>query len=258
MRFIMSIKVMSFNLRFENSGDGINMFCKRLWRVLDVIKSESPDIIGFQEVTEGMRAQVRRELKGYTLLGCGRDRNYHGESMLIAFKPEIFELIEFRNVWLSETPNVPGSRYYGDHSGCPRMYACALLKHNDIEKPFRFINTHLDHVGENGRLLESKQLINDISKFNEHFILTGDFNATPNAPEIENITSHLKDRVVIDCTKNLGPTFHAFGALSEEEMIKIDYIFTDGKCQEAYKVEDIPVNGQYYSDHNAVCAIIEL
>ena len=40
--------------------------------------------------------------------------------------------------------------------------------------------------------------------------------------------------------------------------MKIDYIFTDGRCTEAYTVPDQPVEGQYYSDHNAVVARIEL
>jgi len=29
-------------------------------------------------------------------------------------------------------------------------------------------------------------------------------------------------------------------------------------CKNAYRVEDFPIGGQYYSDHNAVCAEIEL
>ena len=96
------------------------------------------------------------------------------------------------------------------------------------------------------------------SQYNEKFVLTGDFNAEPNSPEIKLITSALSYRGAIDCTDDLEPTFHAFGKLKEEERVKIDYIFTDGKCENAYIVEDIPVNGQYYSDHYAICAYIEL
>ena len=252
------MKVMSFNLRFDNPGDGINAFSCRIPRILDTIQKESPDIIGFQEVTDPMRTTMREILEGYTTVGCGRDANYHGEAMLIAFKTELFELIEVKNVWLSETPSVPGTKYGFDHSGCPRMYTSILLKHNEIEKPFRFINTHLDHEGEIARVLESKQLCRDLSEYKENFILTGDFNATPHTPEIALITDSLKERGCIDCTKDLGPTFHNFGKLTQDKQVKIDYIFTDGVCKNAYRVEDFPIGGQYYSDHNAVCAEIEL
>lgn len=254
----MSIKIMSFNLRFDCESDGINSFTNRFERVLDTIKGQNADIIGFQEVTDSMRARLYSALDGYFFLGCGRDRDYHGETMLIAYRIGLFELISHENVWLSETPSVPGSRYYGDHSGCPRMYTSALLKHRDIEKPFRFINTHLDHEGKNGRFLEATQLTNAISKYEEKFILTGDFNAVPDEVEIKLVTSALSERGAIDCTEALGPTFHAFGRLSEAERVKIDYIFTDAKCVSSYIVEDSPVNGQYYSDHYAVCAEIKL
>ena len=252
------MKIMSFNLRYDEPYDGINAFSNRIPRVLDTITKESPDIIGFQEVTDSMRKTMRDILTEYVTVGCGRDITYHGEAMLIAYKKDLFELIEVKNIWLSETPNIPGTKYGFDHSGCPRMYTSILLKHNDIEKPFRFINTHLDHQGEKARVLEAEQLCSDIDKNEECFILTGDFNATPEAPEIQLITDRLKHRGCVDCTKDLGPTFHAFGKLPQDKHVKIDYIFTDGRCKNAYRVQDIPVNGQYYSDHNAVCAEIEL
>ncbi len=252
------MKVMSFNLRFDTPHDGINAFSLRIPRIIEVIKNESPDIIGFQEVTDSMRKKMREILPDYTTVGCGRNANYHGESMLIAFKTELFELVDVKNVWLSETPSIPGTKYGYDHSGCPRMYTSVLLKHDRIEKPFRFVNTHLDHEGARARVLEAEQLCRDLGAYEEKFILTGDFNATPEAPEILTITEKMKDRGCIDCTADLGVTFHCFGNWPPEKHIKIDYIFTDAICKSAHRVEDIPVNGQYYSDHNAVCAEIEL
>ena len=252
------MKFMSFNLRYDNEGDGINAFSKRISRVLETIEKESPDVIGFQEVLDSMRKTIRESLKGYTTVGCGRDANYHGEAMFIAFKTDDFELIDVKNVWLSETPNVPGTKYGFDHSGCPRMYTSILLKHDKVDKPFRFINTHLDHEGAKARVLEAEQLCRDLDTYKEKFVLTGDFNATPETPEIKLITEKLSHRGCVDCTANLGPTFHDFGRRPAERCIKIDYIFTDGICKNAYRVEDFPVDGQYYSDHNAVVAEIEL
>lgn len=253
-----ALKFMSFNVRVAASGDGINMFFNRAHRVVQVILDEKPDFVGFQEVTDPMRACLRDHLPGYTVQGCGRERNYHGESMLIAYKTDEVELISLENVWLSPTPDVPGSRFPGDQSSCPRMFTSVLVKHDRAEKPFRFINTHLDHAGKNARYLGSMELVQYISAHKEPFVLTGDFNATPGAPEIGVITETLSARGVVDCTAGFPGTFHGFGALTGDQTVKIDYIFTDGTCTEAHVVPDVPVEGMYYSDHNAVVASVAL
>ncbi len=253
-----TLKIMSFNLRVDNTGDGINSFTNRFDRVIEVILREMPDIIGFQEVTDGMRARLRDSIPGYTVQGCGRDKSCHGESMLIAYRTGEVELLSLENIWLSYTPSIPGSTYGGDQSPCPRMFTAACLKHDRVNQPFLFINTHLDHWGETARRLGATQLVQYISAHREWTVLTGDFNATPDSPEIKLITDALSARGFTDCTAALGGTFHNFGRISAAEAPKIDYIFTDGTCKEAYAVEDIPVNGQYYSDHQAVCALIEL
>lgn len=255
----MEIKVMTFNLRYDCEGDGINSFTNRFNRVLETIKNQNADIIGFQEVIDSMRTRVRNSLDGYTTVGCGRDRNYHGEAMLIAFRTDVFELIRVENIWLSKTPEIPGSRYEdSDQSGCPRMYTKIILKHNDIAEPFYFINTHLDHAGKEARYIEADQLTDDILSLDRKYIITGDFNAIPTDPEIELIKSKISKNGGVDATADIGPTFHDFGRLPEDKAVKIDYIFTNAECKNVYRVDDIPVNGQYYSDHNAICAELKL
>lgn len=254
-----ALKIMSFNLRVDNTGDGINSFTNRFDRVMEVIERESPDIIGFQEVTDGMRARLRDHIPGYTVQGCGREKNCHGESMLVAYRTGECELLELENRWLSPTPMIPGSTFGGDQSACPRMFISLLLKHDRISRPFRFINTHLDHCGEMARLHGAMQLVQYIAAHDEQTILTGDFNATPDTKEVKLFSEALAARGFADCTAALGPTFHDFGRLTPATgAMKIDYIFSDAPCMEAYAIEDIPVEGRYYSDHNAVCALIRL
>ncbi len=248
-----TLKIMTFNLRVDNPGDGINSFTNRFDRVMDTILRESPDIIGFQEVTDGMRTRLRDCIPGYTVQGCGRQADYHGESMLIAYRTADVELISLENVWLSYTPTVPGSTFGGDQSPCPRMFTAAEIKHDRVREPFWFINTHLDHWGATARLLGAAQLAQYISTRAGHIILVGDFNATPDTPEIRLLSERLTDT-----TAALGGTFHEFGRLLPDKTVKIDYIFADIPATRAYAVEDVPVDGQYYSDHNAVCAYIPL
>ena len=253
-----TLKCMSFNLRVAAGCDGINMFFNRAPRVLEVLEREQPDLVGFQEVTDDMRTWMREHLSGYTLQGCGREANCHGESMLLGYRTGACELLALENRWLSPTPNIPGSTFGGDQSKCPRMVTSVLLRHNGSAQPFRFYNTHLDHVGAQARYLGAMELVQLISGRREPFVLTGDFNALPDSPEIRLIPEALAARGVVDCTAGLPGTFHWFGRLTDGKREKIDYIFTDGKCLSAYAVEDRPVEGQYYSDHNAVVAQIEL
>ena len=252
------LKFMSFNLRMDNKKDGINYFFNRFDRVTEVLDKEKPDVIGFQEVTDAIRAKLRDYLSDYTVQGCGRGKDCHGESMLIGYRKDAVELVKLENIWLSPTPEIPGSRYGGDQSGCPRMFTAALLKHKDAECPFWFINTHLDHEGALARYMGAMQIAQYISVHDEKFVLTGDFNATPETPEIKVVTDALAYRGAVDCSEKLGPTYHGFGDLSPEKWVKIDYIFSDAPCKASYLVEDIPVEGKYYSDHSAICTVLEM
>ena len=46
-----NIKVCSFNIRFDNPGDGFNRWENRRENVVAFLAIEKPDIIGFQEQT---------------------------------------------------------------------------------------------------------------------------------------------------------------------------------------------------------------
>ena len=44
------IKVITFNLRIAVKVDGVNYFDNRLPRIIEFLKAEKPDVVGFQEV----------------------------------------------------------------------------------------------------------------------------------------------------------------------------------------------------------------
>ncbi len=255
------LKVFTFNLRVEAEVDGINRFSNRHGRVLGVIEEYLPDLIGFQEVNDDMRAWLGDALPalGYTTLGCGRNADYRGECTVIAFLRSKFDVVSMETRWLSATPLVPGSTYGGDQSRCPRVFTAAVLKPKE-GAPFLFLNTHLDHKGQTARLLGAVQCISYVSEKGLPFIITGDMNAKPGTPEIDVFTAYTPcGRPVIDATAPLGGTFHGFGKYSPENMTKIDYIFTDMPCDvsESLVIPDEPVEGLYISDHRPVMAVIE-
>ena len=247
-----TLKVCTFNLRVEATVDGINHFSNRKGRILETIRNENPDLIGFQEVNDNMRAWLLDAIPEYVVVGCGRGKDYLGECTLIAFRKHAFEMITLDNFWLSMSPRIPGSRFGADQSGCPRIATAALLKHRQASEPFYFINTHLDHKGLQARIAGMKQVMAEIQRIGGKFLLTGDMNDYPNSEAILAATSV---EGVTDCSAYIETTFHNFGRCNK---CKIDYILTNGKALEAHAVSDVPVNGVYISDHYPVCATVEI
>lgn len=253
-----SIKVMTFNLRVDNTGDGINSFTNRRGRVADMLVRTSPDLIGFQECTGAMRASLEQSLTDYRFVGCGRERDYTGESMAIAFKTAEFSLISEENFWLTATPCVPGSTLGGDQSPCPRMATVAVLYHKRTAKQLCFCNTHLDHQGAIARRIEAALLCARLERYSQPIILTGDMNATPDAPEIGILRNAMQARGAADVTASLGGTFHNFGRIAPENCAKIDYIYTSCPCRACSIVpDDMEGKGLFYSDHFVILAELE-
>ena len=254
-----SIKVMTYNLRVDNTGDGINSFTNRRDRVLSMLAAQNPDIIGFQECTHHMRAYLEQHMPAYVFVGCGRERDCTGESMAIAYRKEAFALIGMDNFWLSATPRVPGSTLGGDQSACPRMATVAVLYPYATQREICVCNTHLDHQGPVARQIEAALVCAALDAYQQPVILMGDMNAKPHKPEIGIIKAAMEARGARDLTAHLGGTFHDFGRKDPEKYSKIDYIFAQGSCTDCRIIpDDADKQGLYYSDHFAIMAEIEI
>lgn len=256
------LKIMTFNLRCDCGADGINNWQYRTDLVKQAIYGENPDLIGFQEVTRNMFEDVRSMIeKDYVVLGAGRNADYTGEGVNIAFKKEKFDLLGFSTFWLSDTPCIPGSRYGNlDQSGCPRTAVLAELALRGLGRKIFFCNTHLDHEGAKARLSGAKLILERVSAScteNDSIIITGDMNARPGTPEIQEFCSEKLG--IYDITDFTEGTFHRWGELADEK-IKIDYIFTNAKrsAKTPEIVKKYEKDGVYCSDHYPVCGYIEI
>ena len=136
------MKFVTFNIRCDFGQDGANNFIYRRPLILEKIRQEKPDIIGFQEVLPHQQQQkkdreqteklkksfiylssgcswLKENLTEYYIAGCGREKDLTGEAMIIAYRKERFQSVSLETFWLSPTPYVPGSRY-PVQSMCPR------------------------------------------------------------------------------------------------------------------------------------------
>lgn len=247
------MKIVTYNLRVDLTGDGVNSFTNRKGHVIDKIETEMPDVIGFQEVTPSMLAYLSRKLTDYTIIGCGRAHDYLGEHNPVAFNKNKYELIHLDMTWLSDTPYVPGSRFE-IQSRWPRIITHTILRPIGEGEPFHMYNTHLDHVSSEARQKGAARLIEKIEEDQRThpfpLLITGDFNALPESGEIKMLSERF-----INLTSGVGVTFHDFGCGA---LGQIDYIFTEGFCAVSEPVKWTEEwNRVFLSDHYPVQIDVE-
>ncbi len=256
------IKVMTFNFRtwFGQNGDGINNFVHRVGSIFEKFFTDSPDVVGFQEVSERQIVYLERMLPDYSLVGQFREADFRGEGTFIAVKKDAFQILAYNTFWLSPTPYVPGSRF-SEQSDCPRICNVVRLRHRETGFIFRLFNTHLDHVGEEARVLGMKCILAELERLNSlapfPAILTGDMNARPESRAMT-LCREFEPCPLTDVTADLTSTFHAF---KQREGIKIDYIYTSPDLVPHITdtgLWDDEINGCYLSDHYPLWAEIEI
>ena len=253
------MKIVTFNLRYDNDHDGENRWQFRKGLVLDRLEAERPDVVGFQEVLPHMADFLKNHLNGYECVGCGRDADFGGESNTIAFRRDRFELMRLETFWLSETPSLPGSRF-AKQSICPRICTHIILRPLGSAALFHVYNTHLDHASSEARVLGAKAVMRHINgeldRCPAPLILTGDMNDDPESAPIAVFTGDSLHPLRCE-TPDFPASFHDFGAAPEEP--QIDYIFSIGfrAVQPPVAWSEKPY-GKYLSDHNALCAFLEM
>jgi hypothetical protein len=107
------LDVMTFNLRYAGSTPP-NSWAQRRPVMRDLLTTERPDLLGTQEGLPAQLADIRNDLgAGYEYIGTGRDGWDLGEHMAIFYDKARLLPLRSGNYWLSETPEVPGSRSWG-------------------------------------------------------------------------------------------------------------------------------------------------
>ena len=256
------VNVMSFNIRMDNPEDSLNNWKYRKDVAAQIIKDQNIDIVGTQEVLHNQLQDLLERLPEYTSVGVGReDGKEKGEYSALFYKKDRFEEVESGTFWLSETPEVAGSK--GWDGACERVASWAILKEKETGKQIFAINTHLDHVGKVARQEGVTLLINRAKELSKGLpvIITGDFNAEHHTSVIkhvldENNPLQLFDSRTLPFAEDEAEwTFHDFGRLPEGERPYIDYIFvSSGILVDDYRVMDEKLNDVYLSDHRPIVA----
>jgi hypothetical protein len=126
----------------------------------------------------------------YDWIGDGRDGNKRGERCSILYRKDKFDLVDSGTKWLSDTPDVSGSRLNG--SEYIRIATYVILKDKVSGQEFMHINTHLDTSSSTIRAAQAKLAIELSPKRDDMPVFfTGDFNCSFESEGYNTITGTL-------------------------------------------------------------------
>ena len=248
------IKIVTYNLRWDNPEDGEFRFSNRKEEVMSRIREEMPDVIAFQEMRADMQEWMEPRMPEYYFVGHGRDADFNGESIPIAFRKDKLKMRGFECFWISPTPQIPGSRYE-EQGRSLRVCNVLTLYSMEEKKSFRVYNVHLDHASEVAREKGIQLVVDYAEKLNQKdympSVILGDLNAFPESDELSPIT---KNPEYTDVSKDIPVTFHGFFVCTK----KIDYIFINKlmESKACYIWEDRE-GKPCLSDHHPVCILAE-
>jgi len=231
-----ALNVMTFNIRYNNPGDSANAWPLRKQFAASQILFHQSHIVGVQEALHGQLNDLAAALPNYRWLGVGRDDGKtKGEFSAVFYDSTRLKAISSQTFWLSETPQVPGSKSWD--AAITRVVTWVLFKDRVTKKEFYLFNTHFDHIGKIARKASAELLLEKVKAISggKSAIITGDFNAKPDDEPIMVIMNksnplHLIDTKEISQQAHFGPTGTFNGFQSKEINDQpIDYIFLKGK-----------------------------
>jgi len=250
------INVATYNLRYNNTGDGPNAWPARKEMVKALVRYHEFDIMGTQE---GLADQIAdlAQMDEFDHVGIGRDDGKDaGEHSAIFFRKSRFALLGKGDFWLSETPDRPSFGW--DAKCCHRLVSWARLRDRSSARTFYVFSLHFDHEGEVARRNSADLVLRKIAEIThgEPAICVGDFNSTPETVQIRKMSAALQDAARVSKTPPYGPsaTYNGFH-LDVGPTERIDYIFVDRHFEVLkYAVLNDSQAGRYPSDHDPVVA----
>jgi endonuclease/exonuclease/phosphatase family metal-dependent hydrolase len=229
------LRVMSFNVRGARFNDGENAWERRAALNAATIQRCAPDLIGFQELQLDHLAEYQQRLPEYEYwLGLRSSNSVSPfEYVAIFWKAERLMLLDAGGFWLNETPHLFAT---GWDAACTRVANWLRVRAIDNEREFLFLNTHLDHIGEEARVQGSQLIIQRLNALHADIlpmIVSGDFNCNPASPAYQLFMEHgFIDTYLTTGNRDdeMSNTFHSFGRLNAKagkhvgETLRIDWI----------------------------------
>ena len=262
------LSIMSFNIRYGTAKDGDNHWSLRKDMLFDVVRERDADLVGLQEALAFQIDELIAAVPGYAVIGVGRDDAAKaGEFSAILFRRDRFRVADAGTFWFSDTPEVPGSKTWGNNI----TRICTWARFIDRDgRGFYHYNLHLDHESQPSRERSAallRQRIDARAHPADPVVVTGDFNVGEKNPALSALTAPAATGAaafLIDTFRVLHPdetvvgTFTGF-KFGETAGDKIDYVLVQpGADVLSAEIVRISRNDRYPSDHFPVVARVRL
>lgn len=232
---------------------------RRLPLMLAMLAREQPSVLAIQEASADQSADIRSGLGSrYAAAGTGRDAHGGDERCEVLIDTERLRFVKVRAFWLSDRPDVRGSRSFGNL--LPRVAVHVELHDLGTGGSFTVIATHFDHLSGRSRL-ESAHLLHGVAASLEGpVIVMGDFNAGVDSEEFRMLTS---GGVLVDtweaASRRLSPewgTYSRFRAPRRRGQ-RIDWLLVSPTGSvEAAAINAVRFGHAAISDHESVHAVL--
>lgn len=256
-----AVRVMTFNIRYNNPRDGVNAWPNRKQFVADIVTQNQVDIVGMQEVKRDQLDDLRTRLSDYDWYGVGRDDGKSGgEFSPIFYRRDRWRLLEKKTFWLSETPEVVASKNWD--AAITRIVTQVKLEDRRGGHSIHVFNTHFDHRGSIARAKSAELIVKRLPEDDDaRLIVMGDFNCLPNSKPFNTLTSEssgLRDSRALSQSKPSGPNSTWSGFRRVEPNRRIDFIFVRGPWQvQRHETIDKQRDGRFPSDHLPVLTVLQ-
>ena len=276
------MRVGTYNIRNGNCDKGTpNAWEQRRSDLVALLRKMDLDAFGLQEAHPYQTGFLKKALPEYAMVGEYRNANRRsGEGSPVFYRKSRFDAVKSGTFWLSETPDVPGSKSW--ETACPRVCSWVLLKDKKTGKAFCFANTHTDHKSalarKEGMLLIIRRM-KEFAPLGTPIVFTGDHNCHEGSEPARAVANLLKDSIYATETPPKGPwrTLNAWQWRDKESSCaqelkkklekrswwnkRIDYIYVSKSVKvKSHEVRPDARPGAklYPSDHFPVMATIEL
>ena len=257
-----TLRVATYNIRYNNPNDGKHAWPNRKDRVVSTIRFNQIHLVGMQEVLKDQIEDMEMALDGYEWIGVGRDDGKEeGEYAPIFYRSDRLKALDSGTFWLSENPDTPGSLDWD--AAITRIATWTHFQDLQTNTTFYHFNTHFDHRGVLARE-KSAALIAQRASLQagaSPLIVTGDFNFVDTSPGYSVLTQTMQDAFHVTEQPHHGPTgtFSGFEVGATELDRRIDYIFVQNEVRVMqHAILSDHWNGAYSSDHLAVIATVQL
>ena len=254
------MRIMTFNIRFENQEDVDNLWEDRRKLICEVILRYEPDILGTQEGKWHQLLYLQENLPDFIFSAPNRVVDDTCQYPTIFYREKQFTVTEGGDRWLSKTPAVHRSKDWD--SAFPRMMSHGLFHDRATGRDFLVVVTHLDHLGIEARTRQAHIIASFLEAQQVPIIVMGDFNDSPESTVHQILVgcdAGLQDtwQVLENAEGDESMTHHGFSGTPQKT--RMDWILTSNH----FRVNNVQITrdhqrGRYPSDHFPYVADVDL